>query len=86
MIESGDKMTCLICNANVAVKKEYNAKLHYQSFHSERYSQSTGQERSNRVELLKRNIEQQRMLMRRLPEIDIKATVATLRIYHILMK
>ena len=86
MTERGDKMVCLICNATVAVKKEYNAKWHYQSSHSERYSQSTGQERSNRVELLKRNIEQQRMLMRRPTEANIKATGASLRVSHILMK
>ena len=86
MIESGDKMTCSICNSTVAVKKEYNAKRHYQSSHSERYSQLTGQERKNKVELLKRNIGQQRMLMRRPTEINIKATEASLRISHILMK
>lgn len=56
MFEHREKMLCLICNASIAAKKEYNAKRHYETNHGEQYNQLEGEARASKISKLKRNL------------------------------
>ncbi|XP_053577946.1 G patch domain and ankyrin repeat-containing protein 1 isoform X1 [Bombina bombina] len=47
---------CLICNETLAVFKEYNIKRHYSTKHSSTFDSLTGQDRIDRVNLLKQSV------------------------------
>ncbi|XP_060797973.1 general transcription factor II-I repeat domain-containing protein 2B-like [Neoarius graeffei] len=56
--EVGGKPVCLICSQQVAVPKEYNVKRHYET-HADKYSQFTGQRRTEKLNELASNLQKQ---------------------------
>ncbi|XP_060797901.1 general transcription factor II-I repeat domain-containing protein 2B-like [Neoarius graeffei] len=56
--EVGGKPVCLICSQQVAVSKEYNVKRHYET-HADKYSQFTGQRRTEKLNELASNLQKQ---------------------------
>lgn len=59
VIEKDGKGLCLICNDNIAILKEYNMRRHYQTKHSQQYSQFEGKDRLQKLDKLKRNLSSQ---------------------------
>lgn len=69
-INHKDRITCLLCNATVAVAKEYNVKRHYETKHKS-FSSCQGYERATKIERLKRAlISQTSFFQKQTSELD----------------
>ena len=49
VVQQDEKAICLICQSNTACLKEYNIKRHYNSQHSKKYDEISGQLRVDRA-------------------------------------
>lgn len=54
-----EKPVCLVCNDSVAVMKEHNIRRHYETRHSEKYDSIQGNQRSEKVNELRKKLELQ---------------------------
>ena len=57
-----DKIHCVICLQHIAVCKEYNVHIHYNSLHREQYDALSGKVREEKLEQPKFSFAQQRNL------------------------
>lgn len=77
---------CLICYESVAVCKEYNIKRHYQTKHFSAYDKLVGQQREDKVSLLKSNLANQQSRMSK-PTAETKnAARASFHVSYLLAK
>jgi hypothetical protein len=86
VIKSDIKALCLICNDTIAVLKEYNIQRHYETKHSSRYSQFTGQLRTEKFEKLQKNLSSMQFVFKKKVAENEAATRASFRVAHILAK
>lgn len=84
VIELNDKVTCLLCNDTIAVRKEYNIRRHYETKHATQYSKLTENERSLKLESLKRNLSLQQNCFVKIKNDNEAVTKTSLRIAHLL--
>jgi hypothetical protein len=59
----------LICSEGVAILKQYNIARHYSSKHKEKYKNSVGTLRREKVGAIKRGLESQQNVFRKQPLI-----------------
>lgn len=86
IIESRNRALCLICNETLAVFKEYNIRRHYETKHSQNYSQFIGKLRLDKLESLKLNLSSQQLLFQKIKHRNEAATRASFRVAELLAK
>lgn len=84
VIELNDKVTCLLCNDTIAVRKEYNIRRHYETKHATQYLKLSENERSLKLESLKRNLSLQQNFFVKIKNDNEAVTKTSLRIAHLL--
>lgn len=88
-IEFNGKSICLICSASVAVPKKSNIERHFISLHASSCNNSfppNTEIRKRRVAELKANLTKQQSVFTRPIQLSKSATVASLKVSHLLAK
>lgn len=57
-----DRPACLVCGANVSIKKDYNIRRHYEMKHQDKYKDLDMTQRGQRVEMKRSLVSQQNVL------------------------
>ena len=78
--EVNEKPTCLICNKNVAVAKEYNIRRHYTSTHATKYDEYSGKLREETIRKLEQSLNKQQSVFKRVHQASDAAVRASYRI------
>lgn len=86
VIEFGSKALCLICKESIAVLKEYNICRHYETKHTTKYSNYTGNLRLDKFIYLKRDLSSQQSIFQEIKHKNEAPTRASFRVAHILTK
>jgi len=81
-VERNGKPTCLICNQQVAVSKEYNVRRHYETNHASKYSEYSGELREDKVKALELSLKKQQSVLKSVSHISDAAVKASYRIAH----
>lgn len=71
------KPTCLICNQQIAVPKEYNVRRHYDKNHAQVYKKYSGKARDDKVEELEQSQKQQQSLFKNVRHVSDAAVKAS---------
>ena len=56
LVNVKDRPVCLVCGANVAVRKEYNIRRHYETKHQDKYKDLDMKQKLQKVEEMKRSL------------------------------
>ncbi|XP_042243372.1 general transcription factor II-I repeat domain-containing protein 2-like [Homarus americanus] len=76
------KPTCLICNQQVAVAKEYNVRRHYETNHAMKNHKYSGKLREDKVKELEQSLKKQRSVFKSVHQVSDAAVKASYRIAH----
>ncbi|XP_042228654.1 general transcription factor II-I repeat domain-containing protein 2-like [Homarus americanus] len=76
------KPTCLICNQQVAVAKEYNVQRPYETNHAMKYNKYSGKLREDKVKELEQSLKKQRSIFKSFHQVSDAAVKASYRIAH----
>lgn len=80
-VYSNKKAICVICNKSVAVLKEYNMQRHYDATHKWEYSKYYGNMRTEKFNLMKRNLSSMQGSFTQISNQKESITKASFRLY-----